>query len=527
MKRENQDVLNLSYLLTRSAKLWPDAPAVLRDGLQRSYRELDRRVSCLASALKSLGVPAGARIGVICNSEPRGLEALFGPLRAGLVIVPMNPKLHPHEHAYMLKNCGAAALICGAEYAEGLMEVRREMPLDMHFIAIDDDMASSPSCRNYEDLLATGDPDFADAPIEPDDTAWLFYTSGTTGKPKGAMLTHRNIMAMLQTQLIDINPAVQTDRLAYVAPISHSAGLMSFHHIARGAAHVFPSYAGFSAGRFYELVERFRITTCFMVPTMIQMLLDDSSHRTRDISSLQTIVYGGSPMYVDRIQEAVATFGPIFVQLFAQGEAPMGCTALPKTAHQVADAEGLKRLGSAGRECHQVEVRIADQDDNLLTAGQTGEILVRGDLVMKGYWGNPEATRETLRNGWLHTGDVGYLDEEGYLFITDRSKDVIITGGYNVYPREIEEVLYSHVGVLEATVFGLPDPKWIERVVAAVVVRKGYRLTADELIEYCRSSMAGYKKPSEIRFFEELPKSDYGKILKREIRNQLIEHGSV
>jgi long-chain acyl-CoA synthetase len=520
----DQGVLNLSYLLTRSAKLWPDAPAVLRDGLQRNYRELDHRVSRLASALKGLGIAAGARIGVICNAEPRGLEALFGPLRAGLVIVPMNPKLHPHEHAYMLANCGASALICGAEYVQGLMEVRREMPADMHFIAIDDGLDSSADCRNYEDLLATGDPGFADEPIEPDDTAWLFYTSGTTGKPKGAMLTHRNIMAMLQTQLIDINPAVQTDRLAYVAPISHSAGLMSFHHIARGAAHVFPSYTGFSAGRFYELVERYRITTCFMVPTMIQMLLDDGSHRARDISSLHTIVYGGSPMYVDRLQEAVAAFGPIFVQLFAQGEAPMGCTALPKAAHLVADAQGVKRLGSAGRECHQVEVRIADREDNFLPAGTTGEILVRGDLVMKGYWGNPEATRETLRNGWLHTGDVGYLDEEGYLFITDRSKDVIITGGYNVYPREIEEVLYGHEGVLEATVFGLPDPKWIERVVAAVVVRKGYRLTADELIDYCRGSMAGYKKPTEIRFFDELPKSDYGKILKREIRQQLIAH---
>jgi long-chain acyl-CoA synthetase len=516
-------VLNLSYLLTRSAKLWPDAPAVLRNGLLRSYCDLDRRVSRLASALMKLGLPAGARVGVICNSEPRGLEALFGPLRAGLVIVPMNPKLHPREHAFMLENCGAAALICGAEYVTGLMEVRREMPQAMHFIAIDDSLASSPVCRNYEDLLETGDPSFADAAIDPDDTAWLFYTSGTTGRPKGAMLTHRNIMAMLQTQLIDINPAVQADRLAYVAPISHSAGLMSFHHIARGAAHVFPSYSGFSAARFYELVERFRVTTCFMVPTMIQMLLDDSSHRAHDISSLHTIVYGGSPMYVDRIQEAVATFGPIFVQLFAQGEAPMGCTALPKAEHRVTDGEGVKRLGSAGRECHQVEVRIADQDDNFLPASHTGEILVRGDLVMKGYWSNPEATREALRNGWLHTGDVGYLDEAGYLFITDRSKDVIITGGYNVYPREIEEVLYSHEGILEATVFGLPDPKWIERVVAAVVVRKGHLVTADGLIDYCRASLAGYKKPTEIRFYDVLPKSDYGKILKREIRKQLIE----
>jgi long-chain acyl-CoA synthetase len=459
---------------------------------------------------------------VVVLVRPRGLEALFAPLRAGMVIVPMNPKLHPAEHAYMLTNSGAAALICGNEYGDQLLAARADMPPEMHFIVMDKSPHGSDKVLDYESLLAQGDPDFSDAAVKDDDVAWLFYTSGTTGRPKGAMLSQRNIMTMVETQLVDINPALASDRLAYVAPISHSAGLMSFHHVARGASHVFPTYTGFNASRFYEMVERHRVTTCFMVPTMIQMLLTDGSHAERDISSLHTIVYGGSPMYVERLKEAIGTFGPIFVQLFAQGEAPMGCTALTKVAHMAEDEAGQRRLGSAGRECHLVEVRIVDAEDRFVPPGVTGEIVVRGDLVMRGYWNNPDASRETLRNGWLHTGDVGHLDEEGYLFITDRNKDVIITGGYNVYPREIEEVLYRHESVLEATVFGVPDSKWIERVVAAVVVRERHAVTGDHLIDYCRDYLASYKKPTEIRFVDALPKSGYGKILKREVRRQLF-----
>jgi len=461
-------------------------------------------------------------VGIVCDAEPRGLESLFGILRAGMVLVPMNPRLHPREHAYMLRNCEAAALICGASYREALIATASEFPSGMSVIGFDADTPSGESrVLDYDVLLTSGDEAFPDADVAPDSLAWIFYTSGTTGHPKGAMLTHRNLLTMVQQQLIEISAVQPGDRLAYVAPISHSSGLMSFQHVARGAGHVFADPPRFDAARYFALVERHRVTTTFMVPTMIQLLLEESSRARHDLSSLHTIVYGGAPMYVERLREAVDAFGPIFVQIFAQGEAPMACTSLSRHEHVGRDDMTLRRLASAGRESIGVEVRIFDAEDRPVPAGTTGEIVVRSDLVMTGYWGNADASADTLRNGWLHTGDIGHLDDAGYLFITDRSKDVIITGGYNVYPREIEEVLYRHPGVLEATVFGVQDPKWGERIVAAVAVREGHAVQAPDLIDFCRGNLASYKKPSEVHFLPELPKSGYGKILKRELKRCL------
>ncbi len=446
---------------------------------------------------------------------------MFGPLRAGMVIVPMNPRLHPAEHAFILANCRARVLVASRRYLDGLLAVDG-LPAGITIIGIDCDEAHRQAgVLDYEELLAAAEPAAADCEVAADDLAWIFYTSGTTGQPKGAMLSHRNLMTMVSTQLIECNPVQPDDRRVYIAPLAHSNGLMAFQYVARAAGHVFPTFQGFRTGPFYELVERHRVTTAFMVPTMIQMMLDDDSHRQRDISSLRTIVYGGAPMYLDRLEEAIRTFGQVFVQGFAQGEAPMGCTYLPRHEHDMSSPEAIRRLGSVGRECLHVQVRIFDDDDRPLPPGESGEVVVRGDLVMKGYWENPEANAETLRNGWLHTGDIGYLDEDGYLFLTDRKKDMIISGGSNIYPREIEEILYRHPAIQEATVFGVPDPKWGERVVAAVVAKDGSRLAEDEVIGWCTRHLASYKKPSEVRFIAELPKSGYGKILKRDVRDML------
>ena len=513
---------NLSYFLTRTARLCTGKPVIFYGDKIHDYRYLNERVARLAAALTRLGLERGDRVGIISDCEPRGLEALLGPLRAGMVIVPMNPRLHPSEHAYMLSDCGASALICSEAYLDGVLAVRESCPANMRILAFDADEAGAAGAMNYDAMLANASPSYADADVAMDDLAWIFYTSGTTGRPKGAMLTHRSLTTMVTTQLIECNPITQADRFAYMAPLSHSCGLATFQLIARGAGHVFPDFKGFQTRKFFRLVEQRRVTVTYMVPTMIQMLLEDASHREFDLSSLQWIMYGGSAMYIERLKQAVATFGPIFVQGYAQGEAPRAITYLPKEDHVPRDAAGEKRLASCGRECLHVEIRIVDDANQPLPAGAQGEVIVRGDLLMRGYWNDPEATSRALQDGWLHTGDIGYRDEAGYLYLTDRKKDVIITGGSNVYPREIEEVLHRHPAVQDACVFGVPDMKWGERIVAAVVVKAGQTLDAAEVILWCRNSIGSFKKPSQVCFVDVLPKSGYGKVLKRELRRQLF-----
>jgi len=333
------------------------------------------------------------------------------------------------------------------------------------------------------------------------------------------MLTQRNLLTMVQLFLLDINPAVETDVLLHAAAITHGSGCAIFHHMARGAASAFPATRSFDPPLIFEAIQRYRVTTMFLAPTMVHMLTQSPARTDYDLSSLHTVFYGGGPMYVEQQQEALRAFGPIFVQLFGQGECPMCITSLHKEEHMTGgDPVKERRLASAGRETTGVRVRVVDDDDHDVPAGGHGEIVVRGDLVMRGYWNNPEATAETLRDGWHHTGDIGFLDKDGYLYITDRKKDMIISGGSNIYPREIEEVICAHPSVLEVSVLGVPDEKWGESVKALVVTRPGMSVSEAEIIEHCRRGLASYKKPSSVEFLEALPKNAYGKILKRELR---------
>ena len=298
------------------------------------------------------------------------------------------------------------------------------------------------------------------------------------------MLTHRNLLTMVESFLTDINPAQPEDVLLHAAPITHGSGLMMFHHLARGAASAFPFTQSFDPPKIFEAIQRHRVTTMFVAPTMTNMMLANPEKHSYDISSLHTVVYGGGPMYTEHILEALQAFGCIFVQIFGQGESPMTITTLPKKEHRVEnDPVGLQRLTSAGREVTGVRVRIVDDEDQDVPTGDMGEIVVRGDLVMKGYWNSPEATAETLRGGWLHTGDLGYVDSGGYLFITDRKKDMIISGGANIYPREVEEVIAQHPSVSEVAVIGVPDALWGESVKALVVAREGSPTNAKGIIE--------------------------------------------
>jgi len=508
--------MHIGHLLTRAARRWPERPAWLQGEQVITFRQAEARVNRLAHALASLGAMPGDRIGMLLPNCYQGLETILAPMKGGMAVVPMNIRLHPDEHAYMLNDSGARILIYGEEFRQHLDTSRARLTTVEQCICVGDPASDD---GHFEALLE-GQPDTPpQVAIAPDDLAWVFYTSGTTGRPKGAMLTQRNLLTMVQLFLLDINPAVETDVLLHAAAITHGSGCAIFHHMARGAASAFPATRSFDPPLIFEAIQRYRVTTMFLAPTMVHMLTQSPARTDYDLSSLHTVFYGGGPMYVEQQQEALRAFGPIFVQLFGQGECPMCITSLHKEEHMTGgDPVKERRLASAGRETTGVRVRVVDDDDHDVPAGGHGEIVVRGDLVMRGYWNNPEATAETLRDGWHHTGDIGFLDKDGYLYITDRKKDMIISGGSNIYPREIEEVICAHPSVLEVSVLGVPDEKWGESVKALVVTRPGMSVSEAEIIEHCRRGLASYKKPSSVEFLEALPKNAYGKILKRELR---------
>ena len=510
--------MHVGHLLTRAAERWPDRPAFIEPDETLTFRAAEARANRLAHAFAALGARPGDRIAMLVPNCHEGLETMLASMKSGMAVVPMNARLHPDEHAYMIRNAEATILVYGEEFRDHLAGVRDRLGAIREFVCIG---AGGPADVRFDDVMR-GQPETApDVAIEPDDLAWLFYTSGTTGYPKGAMLTHRSLLAMVQAILLDIDQAQPGDVLLHAAAITHGSGAAMFHQLARGGANAFPATKSFDPPKIFAAIERYRVTTMFLVPTMIHVLTE-SPERTRfDLSSLHTVFYGGAPMYVEQLQAALRAFGPIFVQLFGQGEAPMACTSLPKAEHITGDDPvKIRRLASAGRATTAVDVRVVDDDDRTVPRGQMGEIVARGDLVMKGYWANPEATAQTLRNGWLHTGDVGYMDADGYVYITDRKKDMIISGGSNIYPRELEEVILQHPAVFEVAVIGVPDAKWGETVKAVVVRRANASLTEADVIDHCRRHLASYKKPQSVDFVEALPKNAYGKILKRELRER-------
>ncbi|MQF68847.1 long-chain fatty acid--CoA ligase [SAR202 cluster bacterium AD-804-J14_MRT_500m] len=508
--------MRVGDILTRAARRWPERPAWIQDGTVISFNEAEARVNRLANGLIDLGMKQGQRVGLLVNNCYEGLETILASMKVGMAIVPMNARLHVKEIQYLLNNTDATGLVYGGDFSSEVDAIKSALPKLEHYICLG---AHGHGSLEYEDLLSSSIQNAPNVSINPEDLAWIFSTSGTTGQPKGAMLSHRNLLSMAQAFLTDINPAKPEDVLLHAAPITHGSGLSMFHHIARGAANAFPGTRRFDPPLIFDAIERYRVTTMFMAPTMINMLVASESKDKYDLSSLHTVVYGGGPMYTEHMLQAIKIFGNIFVQIFGQGEAPMTITTLPKEEHVIEDdPDRLIRLGSAGREVTGVRVAILDEYDHELEVGVTGEIGVKSDLVMSGYLNNPLATSETLRNGWLHTGDLGHLDEKGYLFITDRKNDMIISGGANIYPREVEEVIARHPSVAEVSVFGVPDAVWGESVKAALVLSSDAQATEQEIIDFCRLNMASYKKPQSIDFHETLPKNAYGKVEKNDLR---------
>ena len=506
--------MNIANLLERTAKTYPDLPALAYGTeIVATYRDYADQVAGLAGALRGkLGLAAGDRVALIMKNHPEYWVALFAIWRAGLVAVPVNAKLHINEFRYILENSDSRLVFATAELADQLAPLIGELA----------DLESVVSVQDASFQALKNEPPLALQDVAPESLAWLFYTSGTTGKPKGAMISHRNILMATLSYITDLVSVEPGDATIHTAPQTHGSGFSGLPMVAKAGIQVTPLSGGFDPAETLELIAHYPNSCFFFAPTMVHRLISSPAFEGADTSNLKVIVYGGGPMYEADIRRAIDALGPRFAQLYGQGESPMTITGLSTAL--IRDETHPRRseiLASVGTERTDVEVKVFDADDNPLPVGEIGEVVVRGDVVMLGYWKNPEATAETLRGGWLHTGDMGCFDEDGFLTLKDRSKDMIISGGTKIYPREIEEALLTHPDVEEISVIGRPHADWGEEVVAFVVLRKGGAVTPEDLDRHCIEHIARFKRPKDYFFVEELPKNNYGKVLKTELRERL------
>jgi long-chain acyl-CoA synthetase len=501
--------MNLARHLFQSARRLPGQPAVIeRDRAEYSYDVLARRVLALAGAMHDrFAVAPGHRVGLLMRNSAAYVELLYACWAAGTAAIPINIKLHPKEIAFILDDARAQLCFVTDDVDGRSVDAARSGGATT-FIDVDS--------REYRDLLHA--PPAAVAEVASDDVAWLFYTSGTTGRPKGVMLTHRNLLAMTLNYLADVDAAAPGEHLLHAAPMSHGSGIYILPNVAAAATQLVPASRGFDVAEIDQILSLVPRVKLFAAPTMVMRLVDGMRG---DAQGLKHIVYGGGPMYVADCLRALDRLGPRLTQIYGQGEAPMTITVLPAAEH-VDDHDGrrIERLASVGRAQTGVELAVFDADDEPISVGGIGEVCVRGDMVMRGYLNNADATSRTLAGGWLHTGDLGHLDAQGYLTLVDRSKDLIISGGSNIYPREVEEVLLRHPQVREAAVVGLKDADWGE-IAVAVIVAAGKPPDTAALDAYCLEHIARFKRPKRYVFVDELPKNATGKVLKRELRERL------
>jgi acyl-CoA synthetase (AMP-forming)/AMP-acid ligase II len=483
-----------------------------------NYKQANERVNKLANAFRRLGIKKGENVACLMHNTPEFIEIFYAHLKAGIGSCPINWRLHPKECAYIIDNSESVAVVLAEDFRDSIWALRQEMPKCKHFICISEPLEGMIP---YEKLIKDEPITFRDEEVEPDHLGLLFYTSGTTGRSKGAMLTHQNLLAMTWNFFADITPLDQYDAILHAAPLSHGSGQYSIPNVAKAAANIILETKSFDPKTLFKTIERRKVTNMFMAPAMIKILLSSPEIDNYDLSSLKTIHYGGAPILTEDLKAAVKKLGQVFLQLYGQGETPMTISRLRKNEHLLEGTEEkMKRLTSCGIPATGINVKVADENDEEVPPGKMGQILVRGETVMKGYYNDPKKTAEALKGGWLHTGDMGVMDEKGYLYLLDRSKDMIITGGENVYSREIEDVIQKHPAVFEVAVIGVPDPKWGEAIKAIVSLKPGQKATEKELIDFCKDSLASYKKPKSVEFIDAIPKSAYGKILKRELREK-------
>lgn len=506
--------MNLSHLFHRSVQLYGDHPAIVQGKqLPVTYAQLDQRVRSLAFWLRNeLGLEPGERITLAMKNCTEYMELLLAAWHAELCAVPVNIKLHPDEIAYMVTNSGSRACVTHSSLFQS-MQVALAGVADIQVL----DASSSRFVRAFES------PELPLGPADDQSLAWLFYTSGTTGKPKGVMLSHANLISMAMHFNMDVQAVRPNDMLLHAAPMSHGSGLYSIPYFIKGGTQLVPDSGGFDEPELFDLCAHYQDVSVFAAPTMVQRMVNFARAGNCQHAGLRAMFVGGAPFYVEDIKQAVACFGARIIHMYGQGESPMTISGLPpQNLAQAVETGDLSVLSSVGFAQTAIQIQILDDDNQPVPLGELGEVVVRGPTVMRGYWNNPEATAKTLINGALRTGDIGMLDERGLLHLKDRSKDVIISGGTNIYPREVEDVLLVHPMVSEVSVVGAPDPEWGESVVAFIVCGPGHEAQASDLDEHCLQHIARFKRPKRYVFVDNLPKNGAGKVLKRELQQTLV-----
>ncbi|WP_164661315.1 AMP-binding protein [Tropicibacter sp. Alg240-R139] len=506
--------MNPAEWLYRTAALKPNNPALYHgEDLVCDYAGFAARASAIAGALNAAGIGQGDRVAIVMKNRTEYLEAMYGIWWAGAAAVPINAKLHEKEASWIIENAGARLIFASDTNANGLTPI---LPQCVERVVV--------AGTDEFEAMRSADPRPRPAAINRDDMIWLFYTSGTTGRPKGVMISAQNMMAMVMGYHDGVGTHSERDATLYAAPMSHGAGIYNFMFVMAGARHICPKSGGFDGAEILDMAPRVGHVSMFAAPTMVRRMIDHAKLSGATGEGIDTIIYAGGPMYFADIVEAVDVLGPRFAQIYGQGECPMAITTLPKS--YVLDRmhpRWRERLTGVGHQQAVSRVRVVDADGTDVATGEIGEIVVSGTAVMKGYWNNPEATAKAIRDGWLWTGDMGSLDGDGFLTMHDRSKDMIISGGSNIYPREVEEVLLTHPDVAEASVVGRPHDEWGEVVVACVVCEPGRVLDRAALDGLCIENIARFKRPKHYVDLPILPKNNYGKVVKTELREQVAE----